>query len=68
MSSGQIPRTPDYFPSMKYRARKRKNRFWIPPWVKGPDGWAASLDDFGICTTAWAASAELGIDLDEEAA
>ncbi len=26
MSSGQIPRTPEHFPRMKYRARKRHER------------------------------------------
>lgn len=68
MSRGQIPRTPEYFPHMKYRARKRRNRWWLPPWVKDPVGWAASLDDLGIRNGLPTVAAELGIDLDEEAA
>lgn len=29
MSSGQLPRTPEFFPRMKYRARKRVPQVWI---------------------------------------
>jgi hypothetical protein len=46
MSRGQIPRTPEHFPAMKYRARKRKTRWWLPPWVTDPVGWDAALNAF----------------------
>ncbi|MEV4127070.1 hypothetical protein [Nocardia sp. NPDC049707] len=66
MSRWQTPRTPDYFPRMKYRARKRRKHIDLqlqPPSYEEVSEWLEAkrlrdLDDV---------AAELSIDLDEAA-
>lgn len=64
MSHGQKPRTPEYFPRMKYRARKRRldiDRMFQRPTEAALFEWLYGRRLHDLADVA----AELGIDLDE---